>query len=512
VGAYQLDASDDLYLGSLNNASNWWPGDEGWMRVSDAILYNPAADFIAPERCIIPDIGANTQGLWVYEGEGATTGNRVGGTAGTLQLPTWDCDCPHTYGYTGPAPTPTPLSPDVWVENFAKTTDVIIPVTQKITLSFRPQLLFLWGGYQTAQDAVQSHMNDFFGFACEDSVGLVHQAAMAWADENGVSNDTDTAGGQSNSDIVYQVHYNDLNINRAQVSFQDDGFTLTWSVIDAGFAFRWGYAALRSSFITDAMIRHWQTIVGLGAQAVAGVPFQPDYLVDIGGMIFASIPSIRQSYYAGLGFYDGTNSFGSGWAHVNNYAPLGGVPKCLQHTTPFHYMPNSAAVPSVRNRFDPTSLDPAGFSVNHVNNFGTQYYHHTMCLEGSNVYKGSFTPGGPGAQNVVGVPFEPDIVLFHVNNIADGLAAYGSTPRPMFGAADKYLNNAAGSGYTHTINPTDVSSVNSGQYCITIIEPVNVLRAAATLTGMLANGFSLSWPVWVGATTYPVHYIAIKVD
>ena len=104
-GNYVTDAAENLWIGDRTANDRCFEGDIGSVRVSNSIRHSPAGgDFTPPDRCKLPDIDANTMGQWIYEGTGATTANQSGGTAGAITNATWDCDCPHTFGYVPPVP------------------------------------------------------------------------------------------------------------------------------------------------------------------------------------------------------------------------------------------------------------------------------------------------------------------------------------------------------------------------------------------------------------------------
>lgn len=98
IGNYVADAATGLYGGNDPLTAFSWLGRIGWMRISDSIRYT--ADFTPPPRCTIPDVDANTVGLWVYEGAGPVTYNRVGtaSTNGVIVVAYWVCECDYELG------------------------------------------------------------------------------------------------------------------------------------------------------------------------------------------------------------------------------------------------------------------------------------------------------------------------------------------------------------------------------------------------------------------------------
>ena len=108
IGNYTLDGAVDLIIGDRVASDSCFDGAIGWLRVSDNIRFTPNVDFTAPARCPLPLTDANTQGLYVYEGEGGTTGNvGAAGGVGMITGATWSDDCCSVYygNYTQCSPS-----------------------------------------------------------------------------------------------------------------------------------------------------------------------------------------------------------------------------------------------------------------------------------------------------------------------------------------------------------------------------------------------------------------------
>jgi len=103
IGNYRSDAADDLAIGNQDvvGPTLGFDGDIGWMRISDSALQIPPFNFTPPARCPLPDPLVTTQGFYIWEGEGATTGNAgAAGGVGTITGAVWDRDncCGISYG------------------------------------------------------------------------------------------------------------------------------------------------------------------------------------------------------------------------------------------------------------------------------------------------------------------------------------------------------------------------------------------------------------------------------
>lgn len=103
IGNYVSDAAQNLIVGNNAGGTFTFDGDIGWIRVRDALPTGVVVntDFTAPARCPRPDVDANTQGQYIWEGEGATTGNEgAAGGNGAITGALWDEDeaCCLTYG------------------------------------------------------------------------------------------------------------------------------------------------------------------------------------------------------------------------------------------------------------------------------------------------------------------------------------------------------------------------------------------------------------------------------
>jgi hypothetical protein len=103
IGNYSSDAGDNLLIGRDSSGTNPYLGYAGWMRVRDALPtgVTVGVDFTAPSQCPRPDVDANTQGQYIWEGTGATTGNEgAAGGSGAITGALWDTDecCSLSYG------------------------------------------------------------------------------------------------------------------------------------------------------------------------------------------------------------------------------------------------------------------------------------------------------------------------------------------------------------------------------------------------------------------------------
>lgn len=91
-GAIVSDIGEDLTIGNRPTLLNTWNGEIGWVRISNTLRYT--ATFTPPSRCIFPANDANTVGLWIREGVGATAFDHSGsGNNGVIAAATWGCDC-----------------------------------------------------------------------------------------------------------------------------------------------------------------------------------------------------------------------------------------------------------------------------------------------------------------------------------------------------------------------------------------------------------------------------------
>lgn len=94
TGAYQQDSGDALWIGNRSGLDKTFDGSIGWVRLSTNIRYTVGVDFTPPLRCALPDVDANTAGIWIYEGYGPFTWNlAVAESAILSSSDRWDCDC-----------------------------------------------------------------------------------------------------------------------------------------------------------------------------------------------------------------------------------------------------------------------------------------------------------------------------------------------------------------------------------------------------------------------------------
>lgn len=98
-GAYSTDAALNLNIGNHDTLNGDYDGDIGWVRLSDAPIYQAA--FTAPARCEIPTIQFYTVAAWIIEGTGATAFNLADPGAwgdGAITGADWACDCDLSFG------------------------------------------------------------------------------------------------------------------------------------------------------------------------------------------------------------------------------------------------------------------------------------------------------------------------------------------------------------------------------------------------------------------------------
>ena len=94
-GALTADAANDLFIGNVAGLTRSFEGGIGWSRLRSTTIAT-GTTFTPDPRCTVPTPDANTVAIFVYEGFGDRTYNRVPGdpNVGIINDAWWDCyDC-----------------------------------------------------------------------------------------------------------------------------------------------------------------------------------------------------------------------------------------------------------------------------------------------------------------------------------------------------------------------------------------------------------------------------------
>ena len=444
------------------------------------------------------------------------------GAAGTtaaghaINLPVYQNECLlqsiGTVGNTNRAIQKAVVGMSVRQGSFTKRTAGI--GAQSITgVGFQPKAIIFFWTRQTAQGFINSGpgaltgINSGFGSATGSAN---NEAVSTTSVDNSANSDEGRRRSVTNSIIFLSAGgLPTLQAQAGLTSLDADGFTLNWTTNDAN-AYIIHYIALGGD-VTNALAGTFNLLPGAGNQAVAGIGFQPDFVLfwwsftegaetnSLGGELglgFAKSATARVAL-VNSGRDNVANNLQKRWQQRNNAAILVLNPG----TSP----PASYAVA------DLVSLDANGFTINKTTAPAAATPIFFLALKGGQYNVGSFNQrNGAGTQSIVGVGFEPqEIMLASFNLVALGApytpvgggaisigAAQSPATRGGIWYQDRDIDRSVADMYTSTAN------------ALTLAFVPNTVNAQADLTSFDADGFTLNWTT-ADATTRQILYWAI---
>jgi len=386
---------------------------------------------------------------------------------------------------------------------------------QSITgIGFQPKAVIFFWTRQTAQGFINSGpgaltgINAGFGSA----TGPANEMAVSTTGVDNSANSDDGRRRSATNQIIFLSAGGPptLQAQASLTSLDADGFTLNWTTNDAN-AYIIHYIALGGD-VTNAQASTFNLSTAAGNQAVAGVGFQPDFVIFWWSFTEA-VDTNAAGGELGLGFAKSVTARGAlvnasrdniannlqkRWQQRNNAAILVLNPG----TSP----PASYAVA------DFVSLDANGFTVNKTTAPAAATPIFYLALKGGRYNVGSFNQrNGAGAQAIVGVGFEPQEIMLASFN----LVALGAPYTPVgggaisIGAAQSTMATRGGIWYQdRDIDRSVADMYTSTANALTLAFVPNTVNAQANFTSFDTDGFTLNWTT-ADATARQILYWAV---
>ncbi|KKM98088.1 hypothetical protein LCGC14_1161500 [marine sediment metagenome] len=289
----------------------------------------------------------------------------------------------------------------VKVGTFTKTL-ALATASQAITgVGFRPKALLLWSGAERNAAVQTDSVQASLGMAV---TGIAQSAAAAFLSGEGIVEN----GQRVSTTTVFELIGNAGGVLSSATlsSFDDDGFTLSWTTNAPTEANEIHYLALAGEELTDVAQLDWTMPTGAGNKAVTGAGFIPDCVIHVhAGAVTATTGTEAQ---LGIGVMDGiaewAMTFSADDVGVANHVSSRGqaADACIVEIDP------AAQTEDARAVF--VSMDADGFTVNFTNAPASAHRVLSLCLKGGAYKVGSFakdTGAAPDSQSVTGIGFTP---------------------------------------------------------------------------------------------------------
>lgn len=385
---------------------------------------------------------------------------------------------------------------------------------QSITgVGFQPNAVIFFWTRQTAE-----------GFASNESMGMGFATALA---QRAIAIESDDAANRTNythirseNSIILMLVRNavaranaTLNARASLVSLDSDGFTINWATNEASNDII-HYIALGGD-IANVFVGTFNSNTVVGNQAVAGVGFQPDFVMLLNGSLDSAeatntpiankvfnigfMTSAGQAAIADCG-RDDRNAAN----HSRNQQSIAQSIMSLQ-TGNCNNQDSLAAF---------VSMNANGFTITWTNAPANQMPIFYLAIKGGQHKIGTFTQPTAGitpvSQAVSGVGFQPELLFMASHNrAAGGIAASGEI---SIGAAQSSTTEGAIWSESRDVNPP-VTDANMATLTTKAIRMATsqTTNAEADFVSNDSDGFTLSWTT-IDGTGRIVIYWAIDFN
>jgi hypothetical protein len=361
-----------------------------------------------------------------------------------------------------------------------------------IGLGFQPKALALWTDGQTAAgttDGVQ------FSLGITDGTRQAVRAVNS-SDNVGTS---ECSQAESAQRVIWLVSATETTQSSASlVSFDEDGFTITWDVND-GTAAVIHYLAFGGDAVEAARVDQW-TVSGSG-QSVTSVGFAPAAVLTLVSAMINPVTEQISDFgsFAGLGFVTlATLANSTSVAMIrDNQNPSDTYKR--QRTDKSLIVSEiglSGGAPRLQGAVTAQRFD--GFDVAYDTTQGDAYRLTYLALRGMRAKVFTVTqPAGTGTQTISGIGFQPRSILMQ----SVGAAASSSTgngAQLMLGVATSSAQSVATVADNDNVTPTVNARSHATDKVIRLITPTatgsaSTVVADAAFTAFTSDGFTLNW-------------------
>jgi hypothetical protein len=401
----------------------------------------------------------------------------------------------------------------VKVGSFAKTT-AAATASQSVTgVGFKPRALILWtDGVATGAGAWGDSQRMAFGV----TAGPDNSFAIAVASRDAVTR-TDTTRHSNTSALAIVQWSESLLAECGLTSFDNDGFTLSWTTNNAT-AYLINYLAISGSEIDDAKVVQWNRLDNTGDESVTGVGFKPDLVIHLSQLYTSATGTANNAVFI-LGAMDAE---GNQWSvSIDSRDNLTSVSNTAKwHSNAACLLWGFSGSNGVRATYK--SMDADGFTVNFdLFDVAARRYNASLCLKGTALRCGNMTmPVSDGAQAVSGLGFGPLGVLLATNQSTSVSAAAQDHATLALGASDGTNQRALAVKDEDNLATSDVNAITYNDRVIVESDDTgqDIVRSAS-VSALGSDGFTLNWSdsgaanylYWLafGATAARGHYAYI---
>ncbi len=241
-------------------------------------------------------------------------------------------------------------------------------------LGFIPQIVLFFSSGATASGSYQDHFNAMFGMAA--GLSASDSGSVSCSSQDAKTTGTHNTTGRAAQKAITICEFGEVTKAEADLdSFDADGFTLDWTTADAT-ARIINYIAV--SGFTDVKVVEWKMNAGTGNQAITGVGFIPDAVINIHefNAADAATPYINATGGIGIGAFTSSDEWGMGTVDKDSNDIF-----------------NSTAVSNVKLFASPNtteaqreasfvSMDADGFTVNQAVTVTPPCKMYSLCLKG----------------------------------------------------------------------------------------------------------------------------------
>lgn len=375
------------------------------------------------------------------------------------------------------------------------------PATQTVshTLGVVPKAIIFWTNGKTNQTVSSGYR---FGFGLTDGTT---SKAVATSDADAVS--TTVVGRRMTNTAVVIIDPAGTAIAEADLqSWNSSGFTLNWTTNDAT-ATVIHFLAIGGPKVAAKVI-NWTMPIAVGNQAVTGVGFQPEVVVNahIGAAVMTAPPTTATNASFALSWFDASGEQASLCTFGNNAS----APSLEQR----YQRADKALIGSsniVTKEATWVSMDSDGFTLNYTTANTSNGQMISLALHGVSSQIGSFTKAtgaAPASQQITGLRFRPRAVLF-ASVQAGSSASIGSQSRTGLGATDGSTDGSVAFQATDGSNPSSVQGIDkTSKSFVKIDNGSSTIDAEASTSSLDSAGFTLNWTTNDAVAT-EIFYLAL---
>lgn len=371
-------------------------------------------------------------------------------------------------------------------------------------VGFQPKVLILTAAKSTVNATVQTT------FAFEGHGFATASEAMSLA----ACSVTTASGGPASGSSIRDAHClhfisqtnGDLG-KAALTSMDSDGFTLTWSNVDAN-AYIINVMCLGGTELTNAKIMSFTKPTGAGPNDYTGFGFDPTAIIINHPEAITAIPGTTNSFYCcSKGFADSaSNEWSFGTLEIGGGSGSSTAIRGNKISNIWTYL-NSIAAFSYEGNLSAYITD--GFRIATTTTNGTAGKFIALGLRGLQTKAGVInksTTAAPTTQALTGAGFRPiGLILSNDSDIVSNA-----------GAGDLIISHGMTDGTTHLMNASGIrdaqAAVPGRNVTKNSVSASCVDRACATLaegtTALDSDGFTISWST-NDSNAYRIGYFAI---